>query len=85
MTAPREDDDDSPDYSHLLNDSLLNDIFSQPEMSNLLSSEKQEQNRRGRLQKWLSSQGKCVIVCGVMLQLGIHSRQFHIATVVLGI
>ena len=49
LTAPQEDDD-SPGYSRLLNESILNEIFSQPGMSNLLSCEntRAEEQRGGK-------------------------------------
>ena len=71
MRATQEDDD-RPGYSRLLNESILNKIVSQPVMSDLLRSKKQEEERATEV---ASSQ---VIVCGIMLQLGIHSRQLHI-------
>ena len=68
-------DDDSPGYSRLLNENILNEIFSQPGMSDILSCEKQEEkSKERRVTEEATSQGKCVIVCGVMLQLCIHGR-----------
>ena len=39
-------DDDSPGYSRLLNENILNEIFSQPGMSDILSCEKQEEKNK---------------------------------------
>ena len=44
LTAPGEDAD-SPGFSRLLNESMF-EIFSQPGMSDLLTTEKQEPKRR---------------------------------------
>ena len=69
-------DDDSPGYSRLLNENILNEIFSQPGMSDILSCEKQEEKSKEerRATEEATSQGKCLIVCGVMLHLCIHGR-----------
>ena len=72
LAAPQEDDD-SPGYSCLLNESILNEIFLQLKMSNLLSSEKQEQKSReeGRATNVANSQGK---MCDGM---GSHATAVH--------
>ena len=69
-------DDDSPGYSRLLSENILNEIFSQLGMSDILSCEKQEEKSKEerRATEEATSQGKCVIVCGVMLQLCINGR-----------
>jgi len=55
LTAPQEDDD-SPGYSRLLNESILNEIFSQPGMSNLAAKTQEQKSREeGRATEVASS------------------------------